>query len=99
DVAAHLVKDYLFTEDGEALKEIKAGEGKVVALDGQKVAVFRSKQGKLHLVSGVCTHMGCIVHWNNAEESWDCPCHGSRFSIDGEVLEGPAIENLAAKSK
>lgn len=99
DVAAHLVKDYLFTEDEGALKEIKPGEGKVVALDGQKVAVFRSQQGKLHLVSAVCTHMGCIVHWNNAEKSWDCPCHGSRFSVDGELLEGPAIENLAAKSR
>lgn len=94
DVAAHLVKDYLFTGDEEELRGIKSGDGKVIKLDDKKVAAFRDTQGQLHTVSAVCTHMGCIVHWNNGEKSWDCPCHGSRFSIAGEVLEGPAIQNL-----
>ena len=48
-------------------------------------------------MSAACTHLGCIVAFNTAERSWDCPCHGSRFTIDGEVLEGPAVDDLAAK--
>ena len=94
DVATHFIKDYLITKDEEKLEEIKAGEGKVVKLNGKKAAVYRDEQGQLHAVSAVCTHMMCIVHWNNGEKSWDCPCHGSRFSIDGELLEGPAIMDL-----
>lgn len=96
-VATHLVKDYLFRGDEKEFTEIKAGEGAVVELGDRKVAAFRDEQGQLHVVSAVCTHMGCLVHWNNGEKSWDCPCHGSRFSVDGEVLEGPAIENLVKK--
>ena len=63
-------------------------------VNGKKCAVHRDHAGELNVVSAVCPHMGCIVHWNEAETSWDCPCHGSRFSIDGEVLEGPAIAAL-----
>lgn len=59
------------------------------------IAAFRDQQGTLHQVSARCTHMGCLVRFNDAEESWDCPCHGSRFTIDGEVIEGPATENLS----
>lgn len=95
DVAMHLVKDYLFKDSKKELQEVKAGEGKVLSLDKKRLAAYRDEQGKLHLVSAVCTHMGCIVHWNSAEKSWDCPCHGSRFSVDGEVLEGPAYQDLA----
>lgn len=95
DVATHLVKNYLFYGDAGELKEIKAGEGKNIELDKEKLAAYRDEQGQLHVVSSVCTHMGCIVKWNNAEKSWDCPCHGSRFSVDGEVLEGPAYQDLA----
>ncbi|MEX2336656.1 MAG: FAD-dependent oxidoreductase [Fulvivirga sp.] len=94
DVATHLVKDYLFTGNEKELKDIGAGKGEVVKIDGKKVAAYKDLEDQLHLVSAVCTHMGCIVHWNNGEKSWDCPCHGSRFSIDGEVLEGPAFTNL-----
>lgn len=95
DVAVHLVKDFLFYGEADQLKEIKAGEGKTIEIDDEKLAAYRDDEGKLHVVSSVCTHMGCIVHFNNAEKSWDCPCHGSRFSIEGEVLEGPAYYNLA----
>lgn len=94
-VAANLLKDYLFYGDAKALKEIHPGEGKTVMLDGERLAGYRDLSGKLHLVSAVCPHMGCIVHWNNSEKSWDCPCHGSRFGIDGKVLEGPAFHDLA----
>lgn len=94
DVATHFIKDYFLTKDEEKLEEIKAGEGKVVKLNNKKVAAFRDEKGQLHAVTAICTHMMCVVHWNNGEKSWDCPCHGSRFSVDGEVLEGPAIMNL-----
>jgi glycine/D-amino acid oxidase-like deaminating enzyme/nitrite reductase/ring-hydroxylating ferredoxin subunit len=94
-VATHLVKDYLLTGNTAELQEVKAGEGKVITMNGDKLAVYNDAQGQLHVVSAVCTHMGCVVHWNNAEKSWDCPCHGSRFSTDGDVLEGPAYDSLA----
>lgn len=95
DVATHLLKDYLFYGEVDSIKEIKPGEGKTLKIEGEHVAAYRDETGELHLVSAVCTHLGCIVHWNNGEKSWDCPCHGSRFSVDGKVLEGPAYDNLA----
>ncbi|MCC9135751.1 FAD-dependent oxidoreductase [Pontibacter silvestris] len=95
DVAFHLVKDFLFYGETDQLKEIRAGEGKTIEIDDEKLAAYRDEEGQLHVVSSICPHMGCVVHFNNAEKSWDCPCHGSRFSIEGEVLEGPAYHNLA----
>lgn len=94
-VSRHLLKDYLFYGQTESLAGIAAGEGKTLKVDGERVAVYRHESGKLSIVSAVCSHMGCIVHWNGLEKSWDCPCHGSRFSVDGVVLEGPAQSNLA----
>jgi len=93
NVAYELVKDWL-VNDVEKFSEVKTYEGKIMLIEGAKHAVHRDGDGKLHIVSAVCPHMGCIVHWNTAEQSWDCPCHGSRFSKDGEVLEGPAINPL-----
>jgi glycine/D-amino acid oxidase-like deaminating enzyme/nitrite reductase/ring-hydroxylating ferredoxin subunit len=97
-VGKELLKDYLFYDKRTELSQLNAGEGKVMTVDGEKVAAYRNEQGNLHLVSSVCPHMGCIVHWNDVEKSWDCPCHGSRFSVDGEVLEGPAYRGLAKPS-
>src|SRR5690606_6322403 len=94
DVAKHLIKDHLIYGEIKELKELNPGEGKTIIIDGEKVATYRDDGKKLHLVSAICPHMGCVVHWNNGEKSWDCPCHGSRFSFDGEVLEGPAYKNL-----
>lgn len=94
DVAVNLVKDYLLKGNATELQEVKMGEGKVIKMQDGQVAVYHDEEGQLHAVSAVCTHLGCIVHWNNAEKSWDCPCHGSRFSVDGDVLEGPAYTNL-----
>src|SRR5690606_24830700 len=62
----------------------------------EKVAVYRKDDGSVQAISAVCTHMGCIIEWNNAEKHWDCPCHGSIFSPDGEVMSGPAMQKLAA---
>ncbi|MFJ7065767.1 FAD-dependent oxidoreductase [Streptomyces sp. NPDC101115] len=70
------------------------GEGTVVRAGGGPCAVHRDDRGELHAVSAVCTHMGCLVAFNNAERTWECPCHGSRFGVDGKVLQGPALRPL-----
>jgi glycine/D-amino acid oxidase-like deaminating enzyme/nitrite reductase/ring-hydroxylating ferredoxin subunit len=77
-----------------SLAEVGPGEAAVVSQDGNDVAVHRSSDGMLSAVSAACTHMGCVVAWNGAESSWDCPCHGSRFATDGRVLHGPATKPL-----
>jgi glycine/D-amino acid oxidase-like deaminating enzyme/nitrite reductase/ring-hydroxylating ferredoxin subunit len=94
NVAAELIKDWIAKEDAKHFSEVVAGNGKIMEVNGKKCAVHRDYAGNLNVVSAICPHMGCIVHWNEAETSWDCPCHGSRFAIDGEVLEGPAIHAL-----
>jgi len=76
--------------DPEETAELPAGAGAIFDIAGEKVAVHRDDSGQLHAVSAVCTHLGCIVAWNDAERSWDCPCHGSRFGTDGSVLQAPA---------
>jgi Rieske Fe-S protein len=76
---------------------VKNNEGKVITVKGEKIAAYRDETGNLHAVSAVCTHLACIVGWNNAEKSWDCPCHGARFNFDGEVIHGPAVKDLPKK--
>ena len=76
------------------LSALRAGEGRVLRLNGELMAVNREEGGELRAVSAVCTHLGCLVSWSPAERSWDCPCHGSRFSPDGTVVQGPAVEDL-----
>lgn len=73
---------------------IKAGEGKVIEANGQRAGAYRDEQGTLHVVDTTCTHMGCELSWNSAEKSWDCPCHGSRFTYEGDIVEGPAVKPL-----
>jgi glycine/D-amino acid oxidase-like deaminating enzyme/nitrite reductase/ring-hydroxylating ferredoxin subunit len=77
--------------------DLAAGAGAVFEISGEKVAVHRDEHGALHAVSAVCTHLRCIVAWNDAERTWDCPCHGSRFDVDGTVLQGPAVAPLEAR--
>jgi glycine/D-amino acid oxidase-like deaminating enzyme/nitrite reductase/ring-hydroxylating ferredoxin subunit len=96
DFPAYFVADRLSKGDVEFLSDIQPGEGKLVSLDGKKAAVYRDDKGHVHALNPVCPHLGCHVHWNSAEKSWDCPCHGSRFSCKGEVANGPAVENLKA---
>ena len=92
----HLVADRLTSHDVEAkaFDDVHAGEGRIIEVDGRKIAAYRSDSGKLHCVSPVCTHMKCDVAWNPAERTWDCPCHGSRFTPEGDVLNGPAHKPL-----
>jgi Rieske Fe-S protein len=73
---------------------LASGQGAIADRDGKKVAAYRDESGQVHACSPVCTHMGCYVQWNTAEKSWDCPCHGSRFGYDGQLLQGPAVSPL-----
>lgn len=81
-------------EDARSISSLKKGEGKVVELKGEKYGAYRDDKDKLHVVSTACTHLQCTVKWNNDEKSWDCPCHGSRFTYDGKVINGPANADL-----
>jgi Rieske Fe-S protein len=94
DVAGALVKKLLPKEKLQALKDIHSGEGKIVKYEGETIGLYKDEQGNLFAINPSCTHMKCNVAWNKAEKSWDCPCHGSRFDINGEVLTGPATNNL-----
>ena len=96
-VAAHFVGDRIAKEGKDSAEELLPGEAAVVGAGLGAVAAYRDDDGELHAVSATCTHMGCLVSWNNGERSWDCPCHGSRFSFDGEVLHGPAVQPLEAR--
>ena len=93
DVAANLT-EYVVAKTMRSADEIKPGEGGLLR-DGAKIlAAYRDAAGELHVQSATCTHIGCIVHWNSFEQCWDCPCHGSQFSPDGDVLQGPAFRPL-----
>ena len=86
--------DWFTGSDVDSLEKIQPGSGAVVRHNLTKIAVYRDPEGDLHQCSAVCPHLGGIVAWNDVEKSWDCPCHGSRFDVNGEVICGPAIGNL-----
>ncbi len=74
--------------------ELARGEAQIIMHEGDRVGIYRDENGKLHMVDTTCTHLGCELAWNSAEHTWDCPCHGSRFSYAGEIVDGPAINKL-----
>ena len=86
--------DYVTPGEVGSESDIQPGEGAVIRHGLKKLAVYRDETGAVHRRSAVCPHLGCVVHWNSLERTWDCPCHGSRFGIDGAVLNGPAIAGL-----
>ncbi len=94
DVGKHWIGDRLKGLNDSSFADVSKGEGKLLTLDGNKVAAYRDEKGSIHAVSAVCPHLGCIVNWNSAEKSWDCPCHGSRFSCDGQILQAPAVKEM-----
>jgi Rieske Fe-S protein len=98
DVAKHFVGDRLGSRNAPDVGSLPNGQGAIASLDGDKIAAYRDDDRMLHCVSATCTHLGCQVAFNTAERTWDCPCHGSRFDIDGRVLQGPAVEDLARKN-
>ncbi|HYG12232.1 MAG TPA: FAD-dependent oxidoreductase [Pyrinomonadaceae bacterium] len=97
NVAQEFMSDRISTPELNDLGDLPTGGGSVVEWKGERVAIYKDDGGKVYSCSAVCTHMGCIVHWNSAEKSWDCPCHGSRFNYDGKVIQGPANRNLESK--
>ena len=96
DVASHLVSGYL-SRKPKSYDELEPGHAAIMKIDGENVAAFKDEQGQVHAVSAVCTHMGCLVGWNATDRTWDCPCHGSRFELSGEVIHGPATQPLGSK--
>jgi Rieske Fe-S protein len=72
------------------------GDAAILKIGGDNIAAYRDEDGTVHAVSAVCSHMGCIVGWNETDRTWDCPCHGSRFELDGTVLHGPATRPLGS---
>ncbi len=94
DYPYYMVRDRFAGTEGKSLRSVPRGSGKVLELNGQAVAVSRDQRGRVTQKSAICTHMGCVVDWNDAEHTWDCPCHGSRFKPDGAVIAGPAESPL-----
>ncbi len=95
DYPYYMIRDRFAGPEARSLRAVSRGEGGIVERDGAKLAVYRDPGGQVTIRSAVCTHMGCVVAWNTAERTWDCPCHGSRFKPTGEVISGPAEAPLS----
>jgi glycine/D-amino acid oxidase-like deaminating enzyme/nitrite reductase/ring-hydroxylating ferredoxin subunit len=87
--------DWISPGDSETFTSMGVDEGMIVRHGFSKIAVYRDEHGSYHFHSAVCPHLGGIVHWNSAEKTWDCPCHGSRFSKNGEAINGPSNVGLS----
>ncbi|HET9053604.1 MAG TPA: FAD-dependent oxidoreductase, partial [Cyclobacteriaceae bacterium] len=94
NVLKEVVSKFFSSGPEQSFADIAPTEGKVMEVDGKKIGVYKDEQGSVHAVHAACTHMGCTVTWNQTEKSWDCPCHGARYSVDGTVLNGPADRSL-----
>jgi len=94
DYPYYLIRDRFAGAEGKSLRSLGRGKGKILEIQGKRVAAWRSDAGTVTMLSPICTHMGCLVDWNEAESTWDCPCHGSRFKPNGDVLSGPAESPL-----
>lgn len=94
DVARKWVGKLLPAEKLESFADMAPGEARVVKVEGDTIALYKTEEGELLALAPTCTHMGCHVTWNNMEKTWDCPCHGARYGIDGTVLTGPADKDL-----
>jgi glycine/D-amino acid oxidase-like deaminating enzyme/nitrite reductase/ring-hydroxylating ferredoxin subunit len=95
DYPYYMIRDRFAGVEARSLRAVKRGQGRIIERDGAKVAAYRDPSGAVTLRSATCTHMGCVVAWNTAERTWDCPCHGSRFKPTGDVISGPAEAPLA----
>lgn len=97
-VARHMVGDRLAAASAGTAQTLAPGCGALLAVDGKRTAVYRDDAGTLHAMSPLCPHLKCVVQWNGHERTWDCPCHGSRFSATGQLLEGPARQGLTPQT-
>jgi glycine/D-amino acid oxidase-like deaminating enzyme/nitrite reductase/ring-hydroxylating ferredoxin subunit len=96
DYPYYMIRDRVAGSETRSLSALKRGQGRIIERNGAKIAAYRDEDGQVTLRSAICTHMGCTVDWNTAERTWDCPCHGSRFTPTGDVLSGPAQSPLAS---
>ena len=78
----------------DTIKDIKNNNAKIIEIDGNKIGIYKDSSGNIYAVKPTCTHLGCTLSWNNADKTWDCPCHGSRFNYDGKNIYDPAFKNL-----
>lgn len=92
--AKSLVIERFKENSKEDIDNIKKETGKIIEINGEKVGIYKDIKGEVFAVKPVCTHLGCILNWNNADKTWDCPCHGSRFDYTGKNINNPAIKNL-----
>lgn len=96
NLGLHAIGSWFKTDDTD-LDAVPAGEGRIISVRGEQIAAYRDESGALHTLSPTCSHAGCSVSWNNAEKSWDCPCHGGRFTAEGVLIEGPPVKGLEHK--
>jgi Rieske Fe-S protein len=94
DYPYYLIRDRFAGAEGRSFRALRRNSGRILDIKGTKVAAYRDGNGVVTTLSPSCTHMGCKVQWNSVEETWDCPCHGSRFSATGAVMSGPAESPL-----
>ena len=94
DVVKTFVSKWFSSDELNSLSDLAKHEGKIASYQDHKLALYKDELNVIHALNPACTHVKCIVTWNDAEQSWDCPCHGARYSTDGEVLNGPAQKNL-----
>jgi Rieske Fe-S protein len=95
ELAHRAPRDLLIAKTvGRTMEDLAPGHGGVVDVNGDKLAVYIDIDGTVHALSPRCAHMGCMVDWNDGDKTWDCPCHGSRYRFDGEVVHGPATRGL-----
>jgi glycine/D-amino acid oxidase-like deaminating enzyme/nitrite reductase/ring-hydroxylating ferredoxin subunit len=90
--------DRLARADSVAVQDLTPGNGAILRIRGRKTALYRDEEGTLHALSPVCQHLYCLVDWNPAERTWDCPCHGSRYAGDGRAIQGPTTKDLKRRS-
>ena len=83
-----------FKIEAHDVDEIKNDNGGIIKVAGENVGIYKDKQGEIFAIKPVCTHLGCLLYWNNLDKTWDCPCHGSRFDYKGQNLYEPAIKDL-----
>ena len=78
----------------DRLEDLKIGEGKIIEIEDEKVGVYKDKDGTVYKVKPICTHLGCQLYFNNIDKTWECPCHGSKFTYEGKSVEVPSNKNL-----
>ena len=78
----------------EGIEQVRNGQGKIVEIEGKKVGVYKNEQGEIFKVKPNCQHLGCELAWNNLDKTWDCPCHGSRYTYKGKLIYGPSVKDL-----